>query len=222
MIHQDDFKNYRHQLLLFDAFKIERTCAIYIFLFFLIYFPGQSQIYQRENNSIYITKGTKIISENHLDDSGSNIYILEGTTTTVLRENTPSKILVAYLRNKHSKKSLKQTISKKSKTVVNSKADKVNLKIIFKNSSDSDKFILLTNNFLTAVTPTNSNCDKLLAVLKSNTVQFATDFGGRTIAHQNSNLAQIRSISNFHSIRPPPHFQNFHNRVLSSKNVIDT
>ncbi|WP_027384433.1 hypothetical protein [Epilithonimonas caeni] len=211
MIHQDDFKNYRHQLLLFDAFKIERTCAVYIFLFFLIYFPGQSQIYQRENNSIYITKGTKIISENHLDDSdySDNIYVLDGTTTTGLRENTKSKIHFADLRYKHPKKSAKPLISKKRKTIVKSKDNEISLKSTFKNNNDSDKFTLLTNHFLTAVAPANSNCDKLLAVLKSDTVQFATDFGGKSIAHQNSTSTQIRSIPNFHSIRPPPIFSKF-------------
>ncbi|MFC4163983.1 hypothetical protein ACFOWU_09975 [Epilithonimonas zeae] len=207
MIHQDDFKNYRHQLFLFDAIKIERTCAVYIFLFFLIYFPGQSQIYQRENNGIYITKGTKIISENHLHDSGcsDNIYVLDGTTITGLRENTKSKIHFADLRYKHLEKSLKQVISKKGKKVANSKAEGVNLKIVFKTSSNSDKFTLLTNHFLTPVAPSNPNCDKLSSVLQINTVQFAIDFGGKTAANQNSTLTLIRSISNFHSIRPPPY-----------------
>ncbi|MPT30980.1 MAG: hypothetical protein E2600_04790 [Chryseobacterium sp.] len=224
MIHQDDFKNYKHRLLSFNAFKIERTCAVYLFLSSLIYCSGQSQIYQRENNSIYITKETTFTSKSNIADSSAsvNIYIADGTTIIGLQENTKSKILVTYLKCKYPKKSLKLVKTKRSNVIITPKIEESKPRITIKNNSGNEKFILLKNHFLTAVAPTNSNCDKLLGVLKSNTVQFATDFGGKTVAHQNSTSTQIRSISNFHSIRPPPYFLNSHNRVLSSKKCYDT
>ena len=220
MIHQDDFKNYKHRLLSFNAFKIERTYAVYLFLSSLIYCSGQSQIYQRENNSIFITKETTFTSKSNIADSSAsvNIYIADGTTIIGLQENTKSKILVTYLKCKYPKKSLKLVKTKRSNVIITPKIEESKPRITLKNNSGNEKFILLTNHFLTAVAPTNSNCDKLLSVLQTYTVQFVIDFGSKTLTQKSSTSRRTMSISNSHSIRPPPYFPNSHSCILSSKN----
>lgn len=130
MVYKDFFEDYTNRFLSFFVFKIERNCTVYLFLFSLIYFSGQSQIYQRENKSIYIKKGITFTSKINIADSSAsvNIYSADGTTIIRLQENTKSKIL-------------------------------------------------LTNNFLRAVSRSNSNYNKLLSVLQTYTVQFVIDFG---------------------------------------------
>ncbi|WP_142725960.1 hypothetical protein [Chryseobacterium sp. ON_d1] len=208
LIHHYYFKDYKKILLSFTIFRIGISHYLYLFIFYFASFYANSQIFQKENGSLHVTKGTIFISKKNIADSSSavNIYIAEGTTVTGLQEFTKSKISINYLKNKFPKKHLKSIKLKKSNAPLVAKNKEINSKSSFKNCTKGRMFLMVSKSFFSAVILDVTNYQKISGLLRKITLHFSGNSKKKLFLKNVIEPKSYLEISGFYSVRPPPAF----------------